>query len=109
MNQGSMDPHFGPGPWTTFMARVHGHFVIETNDWHKEIEELGLRMFPFQHVQFSALKFVSQSKQKRCLLSVFDICRLHTYCRLQTADRRLQTADRRPQTTDRRLQTTDCR
>ena len=47
MNQGSMDPHFGPGPWTTFMARLHGHFVIETNDWHKEIEELGLSMFPF--------------------------------------------------------------
>ena len=19
-----MDPHFGPGPWTTFMDRVHG-------------------------------------------------------------------------------------
>ena len=24
MDQGSMDPHFGPGPWTTFMDRVHG-------------------------------------------------------------------------------------
>ena len=24
MDQGSMDPLFGPGPWTTFMDRVHG-------------------------------------------------------------------------------------
>ena len=23
MNQGSMDPHFEPGAWTTFMDRVH--------------------------------------------------------------------------------------
>ena len=29
MDQGSMDPHFGPGPWTTFMDRVHGPPVMD--------------------------------------------------------------------------------
>ena len=29
MDQGSMDPHFGPGPWTTFMDRVHGTPVMD--------------------------------------------------------------------------------
>ena len=64
MNQGSMDPHFGPGPWTTFMARVHGHFVIETNDWHKEIEELGLRMFPFSACSVFSFEICESVKTK---------------------------------------------
>ena len=29
MDQGSMDPLFGPGPWTTFMDRVHGPPVMD--------------------------------------------------------------------------------
>ena len=29
MDQGSMDPHFGPGPWTTFMDQVHGPPVMD--------------------------------------------------------------------------------
>ena len=29
MDQGSMDPIFGPGPWTTFMGRVHGPPVMD--------------------------------------------------------------------------------
>ena len=29
MDQGSMDPHFGRGPWTTFMDRVHGPHVMD--------------------------------------------------------------------------------
>ena len=29
MDQGSMDPLFGPGPWTTFMDRVHGPLVMD--------------------------------------------------------------------------------
>ena len=29
MDQGSMDPLFGPGPWTTFMDRVHGLPVMD--------------------------------------------------------------------------------
>ena len=29
MDQGSMDPHFGPGPWTTFMDRAHGPPVVD--------------------------------------------------------------------------------
>ena len=29
MGQGSMDPHFGPGPWTTFMDWVHGPPVMD--------------------------------------------------------------------------------
>ena len=28
MDQGSMDHLFGPGPWTTFMDRVHGQFFF---------------------------------------------------------------------------------
>ena len=28
MDQGSMDPHPGPGPWTTLMDRVHGPPVM---------------------------------------------------------------------------------
>ena len=49
MDQGSMDPHFGPGPWTTFMDRVHGppfmdrvhgHFFLINENWTKtEIEQ----------------------------------------------------------------------
>ena len=30
MDQGSMDPLFGPGPWTTFMDRVHGPPVMDS-------------------------------------------------------------------------------
>ena len=26
-----MDPHLGPGPWTTFMDRVHGPPVMDKN------------------------------------------------------------------------------
>ena len=29
MDQGFMDPLFGPGPWTTFMDRVHGPPVMD--------------------------------------------------------------------------------
>ena len=29
MDQGSMDPLFGPGPWTTFMDRVRGPPVMD--------------------------------------------------------------------------------
>ena len=29
MDQGSMDPLFGPGPWTTFIDRVHGPPVMD--------------------------------------------------------------------------------
>ena len=29
MDQGSMDTLFGPGPWTTFMDRVHGPRVMD--------------------------------------------------------------------------------
>ena len=29
MDQGSMDSHLGPGPWTTFMDRVHGPPVMD--------------------------------------------------------------------------------
>ena len=29
MDQGSMDPHFGLGPWTTFMDRVDGPRVMD--------------------------------------------------------------------------------
>ena len=29
MDQGSMDPHFGLGPWTTFMDQVHGPPVMD--------------------------------------------------------------------------------
>ena len=29
MDQGSMDPLFGPGPWTTFMEQVHGPPVMD--------------------------------------------------------------------------------
>ena len=29
MDQGSMDPHFGLGPWTTFMDQVHGPRVMD--------------------------------------------------------------------------------
>ena len=29
MDQGSMDHHFGPGPWNTFMDRVHGPPVMD--------------------------------------------------------------------------------
>ena len=29
MDQGLMDPLFGPGPWTTFMDRVHGPPVMD--------------------------------------------------------------------------------
>ena len=29
MDQGSMDPYFGLGPWTTFVDRVHGPFVMD--------------------------------------------------------------------------------
>ena len=29
MDQGSMDPLFGPDPWTTFMDRVHGPPVMD--------------------------------------------------------------------------------
>ena len=29
MDHGSMDPLFGPGPWTTFMDRVHGPPVMD--------------------------------------------------------------------------------
>ena len=40
MDQGSMDPHFGPGPWTTFMDRVHGHFFLINENWTTtEIEQ----------------------------------------------------------------------
>ena len=28
MDQGSTDPLFGPGPWTTFMDQVHGPPVM---------------------------------------------------------------------------------
>ena len=34
MDQGSMDPHFGPGPWTTFMDRVHGTPVMDRVHGH---------------------------------------------------------------------------
>ena len=40
MDQGFMDPHFGPGPWTTLMDRVHGHFFLINENWKKtEIEQ----------------------------------------------------------------------
>ena len=29
MDHGSMDPLFGPSPWTTFMDRVHGPPVMD--------------------------------------------------------------------------------
>ena len=29
MDQGSMDPHVGPGPWTTLMDQVHGPPVMD--------------------------------------------------------------------------------
>ena len=29
MDQGSLDPHFGPGRWNTFMDRVHGPPVMD--------------------------------------------------------------------------------
>ena len=29
MDQGSTDRHLGPGPWTTFMDRVHGPPVMD--------------------------------------------------------------------------------
>ena len=35
MDQGSMDPHFGPGPWTTFMDRVHGQIFFNNEKWTK--------------------------------------------------------------------------
>ena len=42
--EGSMDPHFGPGPWTTFMDWVHGppvmdrvqgYFFLSNENWTK--------------------------------------------------------------------------
>ena len=44
VDQGSMDPHFGPGPWTTFMDWVHGppvmdrvqgYFFLSNENWTK--------------------------------------------------------------------------
>ena len=29
MDQGAMDPHLGPGPWTTFMDQVHRPPVMD--------------------------------------------------------------------------------
>ena len=34
MDQGSMDPYFGLGPWTTFVDRVHGPFVMDRVNGH---------------------------------------------------------------------------
>ena len=34
MDEGSMDPYFGPGPWTTFMDQVHGPPVMDRVHGH---------------------------------------------------------------------------
>ena len=48
MDQGSMDPLFGPGPWTTFMDRVHGPRSMDPLSWTRSMDSFFLFLYEGQ-------------------------------------------------------------
>ena len=60
MDQGSMDPFFGPGPWTTFMDRVHGPPVMD--QVHGQFFLIFIRSF--------CIRSMDTQKQKKCLKKI---------------------------------------
>ena len=63
MDPGSLDPHFGPAPWTTYLDQVHGRHVMDRLHGHFLFKkELKVEMMNKHYGQLQPTKLVQKNK-----------------------------------------------